>query len=77
VLLQALGKSALGSEASYLPAGVLISCWTSITLPGLLVTALGFPTLVAFSVGLPCDRLTGTRKAGRAFRRLHCLPGGL
>jgi uncharacterized membrane protein len=39
VLLQALGKSALGSEASYLPAGVLISYWTSITIPGIVVTA--------------------------------------
>jgi hypothetical protein len=39
VLLQALGKSALGSEASYLPAGVLISYWTSITVPGIVVAA--------------------------------------
>jgi uncharacterized membrane protein len=39
MFLQALGKSALGSEASYLPAGVLISYWTSITVPGLVVTA--------------------------------------
>jgi uncharacterized membrane protein len=40
LLLQAMGKSALGSEASYLPAGVLISYWTSITAPGLVVTAM-------------------------------------
>jgi hypothetical protein len=39
VFLQVLGKSALGGEASYLPAGVLISYWTSITIPGLVVTA--------------------------------------
>jgi uncharacterized membrane protein len=39
LLLQALGRSALGSEASYLPAGVLSSYWTSITAPGLVVTA--------------------------------------
>jgi hypothetical protein len=39
--LAALGKPPLGSEASYLPAGVLMSYWTQISLPGLLVTAAG------------------------------------
>lgn len=39
LLLQAMGKSALGSEASYLPAGVLISYWTTLTVSGLIVTA--------------------------------------
>jgi uncharacterized membrane protein len=36
---QPIVRIALGSEASYLPAGVLISYWTSITAPGLVVTA--------------------------------------
>jgi uncharacterized membrane protein len=38
-LLQAMGKSALGSEASYLPAGVLMSYWTTLTVTGLIITA--------------------------------------
>jgi uncharacterized membrane protein len=36
--LLALGKEPLGGEATYLPAGVLISYWTTMTLPSLLVT---------------------------------------
>jgi uncharacterized membrane protein len=39
LFLQAIGKSPLGSEASYLPAGVLISYWTSITMPSVVVTS--------------------------------------
>jgi hypothetical protein len=40
ILLRALGESAVGrSEASYLPAGVLLSYWTTITVPSLVVTA--------------------------------------
>lgn len=38
-ILVALGKSPLGGEDSYLPAGVLISYWTTITFPSLLVSA--------------------------------------
>ncbi len=38
-VLQASGKNPLGGETSYLPAGVLISYWTSITFPSLLVSA--------------------------------------
>lgn len=41
LFLRAIGTSPLGSEASYLPAGVLISYWTTLTLPALLVTAVG------------------------------------
>lgn len=37
-LLIALGKSPLGAEASYLPAGTLISYWTSITVSSVVVT---------------------------------------
>jgi hypothetical protein len=37
-LLQAFGKSPLGGESSYLPAGVLISYWTTITVPSVVVT---------------------------------------
>lgn len=40
LFLQIMGKSPLGGEASYLPAGVLISYWTTITLPSLVVTTL-------------------------------------
>jgi hypothetical protein len=40
MLLQGLGESAVGrTEASYLPAGVLVSYWTEITVTSLLVTA--------------------------------------
>ena len=39
LLLQAMGKSPLGSEASYLPAGVLISYWTTISATSLVVTS--------------------------------------
>lgn len=38
LLLVSLGKSPLGEEASYLPAGTLISYWTSITVPSLIVS---------------------------------------
>jgi hypothetical protein len=38
VLLLALGKSPLGAEASYLPAGTLISYWTTLTIPSVVVT---------------------------------------
>jgi hypothetical protein len=38
LVLQAIGRSALGGEASYLPAVVLISYWTSISTPSLIVT---------------------------------------
>jgi hypothetical protein len=38
LVLQGLGRPALGGEASYLPAGVLISYWTSISVPSLMVT---------------------------------------
>lgn len=38
LLLQAIGKSPLGSEASYLPAGVLISYWTTISVSSVVVT---------------------------------------
>ena len=38
LFLQAIGKSPLGREASYLPAGVLISYWTTITVPSVVVT---------------------------------------
>lgn len=41
LFLQAIGKSPLGGEASYLPAGVLISYWTTLTVPSLVVTAVG------------------------------------
>lgn len=50
VILQAAGKNPLSGEASYLPAGVLISYWTSITFPSLLVTAaasIAGPLLIA------------------------------
>ncbi|MFO7663936.1 MAG: DUF389 domain-containing protein [Chloroflexota bacterium] len=37
--LRALGESAIGmTEASYLPEGVLVSYWTTITVPSLVVT---------------------------------------
>jgi hypothetical protein len=39
LLLLASGTS-LGGESTYLPAGELVSYWTNITLPGLLVSAL-------------------------------------
>jgi uncharacterized membrane protein len=39
LFLQAIGRSPLASEASYLPEGVLISYWTSITVPSLVVTS--------------------------------------
>lgn len=39
LFLQAIGKSPLGSEVSYLPAGVLISYWTSISVPSIVVTS--------------------------------------
>ena len=39
LVLRGMGKNPLGGEESYLPAGVLISYWTSITLPSLVVTA--------------------------------------
>jgi hypothetical protein len=38
LVLQGLGRPALGGEASYLPAGVLISYWTSVSVPSLIVT---------------------------------------
>lgn len=50
VILQAAGKNPLSGEASYLPAGVLISYWTSITFPSLLITAaasIAGPLLIA------------------------------
>ncbi len=40
LLLQVLGKSALGSEASYLPAGVLISYWTTISVSSVVVACI-------------------------------------
>jgi hypothetical protein len=40
ILLLALGESTVGrSEASYLPAGVLVSYWTTISIPSLVVTS--------------------------------------
>jgi uncharacterized hydrophobic protein (TIGR00271 family) len=39
LFLKANGENPMGGESSYLPAGVLVSYWTSITLPSLLVTA--------------------------------------
>ncbi len=39
LVLQALGKDPLHGESTYLPAGVLISYWTKITLSSLLATA--------------------------------------
>lgn len=39
VVLRLLGQSPLGGEASYLPARVLISYWTTITASSLIVTA--------------------------------------
>lgn len=38
LFLQAIGKSPTGSEASYLPAGVLISYWTTISVTSVVVT---------------------------------------
>jgi hypothetical protein len=38
LLLQALGRSPLGTEGSYLPAGVLISYWTTIAVPSVIVS---------------------------------------
>ncbi len=40
LLLRAMGQAPLGGEASYLPQGVLINYWTSITIPSLLVSGL-------------------------------------
>lgn len=39
LVLQALGKSPLGGESTYLPTGVLISYWTNITTSSLIITA--------------------------------------
>ena len=39
LFLQAIGESPLGNEASYLPAGVLISYWTSISVSSIVVTS--------------------------------------
>jgi uncharacterized membrane protein len=39
LFLQALGKSPLGSEASYLPSNALMSYWTTITLTSVVVTS--------------------------------------
>jgi hypothetical protein len=39
LMLRLIGESAIGTtESSYLPAGVLVSYWTTITLPSLMVT---------------------------------------
>lgn len=38
LLLIALGKSPLDEESSYLPAGILVSYWTNITAPSVLVS---------------------------------------
>lgn len=38
-ILQAAGKNPMGGEASYLPAGVLVSYWTSLAFPSLLITS--------------------------------------
>jgi hypothetical protein len=38
LFLQAIGKSPVGGEASYLPAGTLMSYWTTLTVPSLVVT---------------------------------------
>lgn len=38
LLFPTLGKSPIGGEASYLPAGVLVSYWTTLTVPSLVVT---------------------------------------
>lgn len=38
LFLQAIGKSPLGGEASYLPEGVLISYWTTISVPSVVVS---------------------------------------
>lgn len=39
LLLRALGRPLLGQEASYLPAGVLVSYWTTVTPTAVLVSA--------------------------------------
>lgn len=39
LFLKTIGESPLGGKSSYLPAGVLVSYWTSITATSLLVTA--------------------------------------
>ncbi|MDQ4074642.1 MAG: DUF389 domain-containing protein [Chloroflexota bacterium] len=39
LVLRALGTPPLGGEATYLPEGVLINYWTTITIPSLLVSA--------------------------------------
>lgn len=44
VALRAIGVPPLGGEATYLPAGVLISYWASITAPGLLVSTVAGAT---------------------------------
>lgn len=38
LVLELLGKNPVGGESSYLPSGVLISYWTSLTVPSVLVT---------------------------------------
>lgn len=41
MVLRSMGKNPLGTDASYLPAGVLISYWTSINVSSILVTIVG------------------------------------
>ena len=41
LILRTLGQNPLGTDASYLPAGVLISYWTSINISSILVTIVG------------------------------------
>jgi uncharacterized membrane protein len=40
VILELLGKNAVSGESSYLSSGVLMSYWTSLTIPSILVTVI-------------------------------------